>query len=304
MASIQSSVLGYWLRRRNYFGNGEFNPARLRMRLEEDTKALEIHPLVKVKPVRAGSVRSEWLIPPQAPADYALLYFHGGGWFMGSTRSCRSLVSHLAYSTQLRALSINYRLAPEHPFPAGLQDCISAYEWLQQQGFSARRIIVAGDSAGGNLALAMLLALKQAGNPLPACCVALSPITDLTLTGKSINANLNKDPILSSIKSKHLFDDYITVHDPHEPLISPLYGDLHGLPPLLIHVGGHEPLLDDAVRFAERARAAGVDVELAVWPQMFHTFQMFVDVLPEARKAVDHITNFICSRLESQPARK
>jgi monoterpene epsilon-lactone hydrolase len=295
MASIESSVLKYWLRRQNYFGNGEYNPTRLRKHLEDATQALETHPQVKVKPVRAGKIRAEWLIPPQAPADSALLYIHGGGWFMGSARAYRSLVSYLAYSSGVRALSINYRLAPEHPFPAGLQDCLAVYDWLLEQGYAAGRLAVVGDSSGANLALATLLALKHAGRPLPACCVAISPATDLALTGNSIRAYANRDPILSSIRSRRLIDEYLAGHDPLDPLVSPLYGDLQGLPPLLIHVSDREQLLDDAIRLDEYARSAGVDVQLVVWSQMFHVFQMFVDVLPEARRAVRQIGEFIKS---------
>jgi epsilon-lactone hydrolase len=297
MASFESSVLKFWLKRQNFFGSGEYAPAKQRRHMEKATRSLDPHPNVRLKLVRLGSVRAEWLLPPKAPGDRALLYIHGGGWFMGSARSYRSLVSHLAYTSGIRALSINYRLAPEHPFPAGLEDCISAYTWLLEQGYSASKIVVVGDSSGANLTLAMLLALKDRGIPQPAGAVAISPATDLALTGKTIRTHANRDPILSSIRSRQLIADYITDRDPHDPLISPLYGDLHGLPPMLIHVGDRELLLDDAIRFGKRAREAGVNAEVVVWPQMFHIFHMFVDLLPEARQAVGQIARFIQSRM-------
>lgn len=217
---------------------------------------------------------------------------------MGSARSFRSLASYLAHASGVRALSINYRLAPEHPFPQGLEDCIASYEWLLEQGYSASKIVVVGDSSGANLALAMLLALKDKHLPLPAGAVAISPATDLALTGETIRTHARRDPILSTIRSPQLIIDYITDHDPRDPLISPLYGDLRGLPPLLIHVGDRESLLDDAVRFGRRAKEAGVDVELVVWPQMFHIFHLFVEVLPEARQAVAQVARFINTRFD------
>jgi monoterpene epsilon-lactone hydrolase len=302
MASIQSHLLKYWLRRQNLFGDEVYNPQRSRMQMEQAAGIAKPKRKVQIVPVEAGSVPSEWLIPPGAPDDRAMLYIHGGAWFMGSTHTHRGLVSYLAYESGIRALSINYQLAPENPFPAGLDDCITAYEWLLQGGISAQKIIVAGDSAGGNLTLALLIALRDAGKPLPAGAVALSPATDLAYTGESMKTRAHLDPILPNLGPSNITKDYITNHDPHHPLISPLYADLHGLPPILIHVGDHETLLDDAVRFGERALAAGVDAKTVVWPEMFHVFQIFVPILPEARQAVGQIATFIRSRLDDQTA--
>jgi acetyl esterase/lipase len=297
MASIQSYLLKFWFRQQNLFGDEKYDPQRSRMRIEETARMSKPHRMVQVLPVDAGSVPSEWLIPQGASQDSALLYIHGGAWFMGSTKTHRAFVSYLAYESGIRALSINYRLAPENPFPAGLDDCIMAYEWLLHNGISPNKIVVAGDSAGGNLTLALLIALRDAGKPLPAGAVALSPATDLALTGESLKTRAHLDPVLSNIGSNSIIEDYITDHDAREPLISPLYADLSGLPPLLIHVGDHETLLDDAVRFGDHALASGVEATTVVWPNMFHVFQIFVPILPEARQAIAQIATFIRSRL-------
>lgn len=297
MASIQSLLVKSWIRRLSIFGSGKVDPQRLRARTEQAARFSRPHRNVQVVEVAAGGVPSELLIPAGAPQDHALLYIHGGAWFLGSARTYRGFVSGLAYASGTRALTIDYRLAPENPFPAGLDDCVTAYEWLLQIGISADKIVVAGDSAGGNLTLALLVALRDAGRPLPAGAVTLSPATDLAMTGESNKTCLHLDPYFSNMGPNNIIPDYITDHDPCNPLISPLYANLCGLPPLLMHVGDHEMLLDDTLRFASRARAAGVEVKMAVWPQMFHVFQMFAPFLPEARQANDQIAEFIGSRL-------
>jgi len=298
MASIQSYVIKYWFRHQKVFGSGDFDPQAIRARSDQVGFFARPRKNVKIVSVEAGVVPSEWLIPIAAPQDCSILYLHGGAWFMGSANTHRAFVSRLAYASGVQALVINYRLAPEFPFPAGLEDCVTAYEWLLQSGIAANRIIVAGDSAGGNLTLALLIALRDAGKPLPAGAVALSPATDLAFTGESLHTRLQLDPIFSGGGPSNIIQAYIASHDPHEPLISPLYGDLHGLPPLLIHVGDHEILLDDSVRFGEKALAAGVEATTVVWPEMFHVFHLFTPILPEARRAVRQIAAFIRSRLE------
>jgi len=298
MASVQSHILAYWLRRQKMFQLGEAGPLELRERIERASKIGIPHPNVKIIPVNAASVPSEWLVPPGAPPGRALLYVHGGAWFMGSTATHRGLVSRIAYQSKVRVLSVNYRLAPEHPFPAGLEDCETAYDWLQQIGIPAGKIILAGDSAGGNLILALLVKLSIAGKPLPAGAVALSPATDLTFSADSVASRIKIDPIFANMKPNTTIQDYITNHDPHEPLISPLYADLHDLPPILIHVGENEILLDDAVRFGQKARAAGVQAQVVIWPGMFHVFQVYAPILPEARRAVLQIAEFISSCLK------
>lgn len=297
MASIQSTIIKYWVRKLNLFDVENFEPQRLRERNEKMSSGARIHREVQVIPVQAESVMGEWLVPRAALSDRALLYFHGGAWFMGSTRTHRSLVSHLAFSSGVRALSIDYRLAPEHPFPAGLEDCIAAYEWLLDNGIAADKIVVAGDSAGGNLALSLLVALRDAGKPLPAGGIALSPVTDLTGASESHRSRAHLDPLFHTTGPISVVPAYIGHQDPCHPWISPLFADLSGLPPLLLHAGDHETLLDDTLRFGQRASEAGVEAKIVVWPGMFHVFQMFTPFLPEAREAVDQIAAFITLRL-------
>jgi monoterpene epsilon-lactone hydrolase len=297
MASIQSTILKFVIKQANFFGGKNIDPQRLRIRIEKMAGISKPPKKVQVVPVDAGSVPSEWLIPPHASQDRALMYIHGGAWFMGSTKTHRGFVAQLAYASGIRALSINYRLAPEHPFPAGLDDCITAYEWLLQNGFSANKIIVAGDSAGGNLTLALLIALRDSNKLLPAGAVAISPATDFTASGDSYKTRIHLDPFFSNMGTTSILDDYIKNHDPRHPLLSPLYADLSGLPPLLIHVGDHEILLDDAVAFGDKAVAAGVEAKTVVWPEMFHVFHMFGPFLPEAKRANAEIVDFINSEL-------
>jgi acetyl esterase/lipase len=227
-----------------------------------------------------------------------LLYLHGGAWMIGSPAMYRAFVSRLAFLTQTDALVIDYRLAPEHSVPAGLDDCLAAFEYLQERGIAPGKIVVAGDSAGANLTLALLVALRDRGLPLPAAAVAISPATDLTGGGGSYASRAKLDPFFGSKELGHVSQAYAVDHPLDAPLISPLLADLHGLPPLLIHVGDHEVLLDDSVRFAEKAQAAGVDVTLKVWPEMFHVFQIFEPLLPEARPANREIAEFIQRQLD------
>jgi acetyl esterase/lipase len=187
---------------------------------------------------------------------------------------------------------VDYRLAPEHPFPAALEDIQTAYRWLLQNGIPPRKIVVAGDSAGGNLALVLLLALREAGDPLPAAAVCLSPVTDLTGAVESRRTKAAVDPILRSGTSD-MVSSYVGKHDPRQPLLSPLYADLHGLPPILLHVGEDEILLDDSTRLAEHARAAGVNATVVVWSHMWHVFQAFAPLLPEARQSIEQMGQFV-----------
>ncbi|MCY3411022.1 MAG: alpha/beta hydrolase [Candidatus Heimdallarchaeota archaeon] len=219
----------------------------------------------------------------------------GGGWFMGSYISHRGMCSRLAKQARMKLLSINYRLAPEYPFPAGLDDCVKAYHWLQSQGYSSNQITVAGDSAGGNLTLALLLKFKAEGSDLPYSAVCFSPATDLTGSGTTYSTRRDKDPFFGNLTDSQVFDDYIGDNDRKNPLISPLFGSLDGLPPILIHVGEYEVLLDDSVRFVEKARQAGVNASLKVWPGQIHVFQAFSPLVPEARQSIREIAEFLNS---------
>jgi monoterpene epsilon-lactone hydrolase len=292
MASVQSHLIKFIFRRMNLFGGEDIDVARLRNRTDRMAGRLPAHREVSVSQVDVEGVPSEWLIPEDTPDDRALLYLHGGAWFLGSTNLYRSFVSNLAYWCHTKALVINYRLAPEHPFPAGLEDCITAFNSLVSSGIPPDKIVVAGDSAGGNLSLALLVALRDRGYPLPGAAVAISPATDLTGSGESHQNCADVDPVLGGQQGNNIIQWYAGEHKLDHPWISPLFADLHGLPPILLHVGEHEILLDDSTRFAERARNCGVDATLVVWPEMFHVFQIF-SFIPEAKKANRQISEFI-----------
>ena len=260
---------------------------------------------VKVIPIDVDGVSCEWLVPKAAPIDRVILYFHGGAWFMGSINSNRSMVSRLAFKSYSPALNVEYRLAPENPFPKGFDDCITSYRWLLKQGFDPKKIIIAGDSAGGNLTLATLIKLRDSGEPLPGGVVVISPATDISgelsrKEGSSYQTRAERDIYFSSIVKKpesnpfsRIIQAYITTHDPKHPYISPYHADLKGLPKLLMHVGDEEILLDDTLAFAEKARSAGVIVTEVVWPRMWHVFHMLTPYVPEANHALTLMADFI-----------
>lgn len=251
---------------------------------------------IRYQPVDADGVPAEWIESPDTDIG-GILYLHGGAYALGSIDTHREFAARLVRTTNIRSLVINYRLAPEHPHPAALEDAIAAYRWLLTQEFAPSQIALAGDSAGGGLALAALLALRDAGEPLPAGAVRISPWTDLALTGASMRSKAKVDHILDP-DSLEMYARYYAGDDEiTSPLISPLYANLTGLPPLLIQVGSDEILLDDAKQFTENARSAGVDVTLEIWDEMFHVFQL-VSFLPETRKAVRHIADYLGKNLK------
>lgn len=239
-------------------------------------------------PVDAGGVAAEWIEPPAMRPHGVLLYLHGGGWCVHLPVSYRRHALELARRSGLRVLLPDYRLAPEHPHPAALDDCLAAYRWLLGQGHAPAQIAVAGDSAGGNLTLALLMRLKREGLALPACAAVLSPLTDFCGLSSSIEFNARADVMFTFAATGLLRDPYVRDTPLTDPGISPLYGDWSGLPPLLFHASGSELLLCDTVRAAERARAAGVSVRERVWPGLPHVFHLF-RMLAEARDALDDI---------------
>ena len=254
--------------------------------------------------VSAGGVEGEWISPADAPLDKAILYFHGGGFRIGSVASHRDLIAQIAVASGCRVLAINYRLAPEHRFPAALDDALAAYGWMLGQGLTPGNVAFAGDSAGGNLVLAAMLALRERGLPLPIAAVLMSPWTDLAATGTSYVTRAEVDPIHQRPMILALAKNYLGGQgDPCDPLVSPLYADLAGLPPLFIQVGDRETVLDDSVMFADLARAAGVDVHLEVWDGMIHVFQMFGAELSEAHRAIASIAQFLNRHLHIKAER-
>ena len=252
-----------------------------------------------VEPVTTRGVPGEWIRPAGARTDAVLLYLHGGGYVIGSSRSHRHLAEAIARSAGVACLLPDYRLAPEHPFPAAVDDAVNAYRWLiEDRKIAPGRIAIAGDSAGGGLTVATLVAIRDAGLPLPAAGVSISPWTDLTCSAPSYEAKAASDPIVALENITVMAKTYLGAEDPRTPLASPLFADLRGLPPLLVHVGTEEVLLDDAARLAERARGAGVDVTYEAWEQMIHVWHWFLPWLDEAQAAVDKIGGFVRGRLK------
>ena len=247
---------------------------------------------VKTERVEAGGVPAEWVSVPETREEHVLLYVHGGGYVVGSLTTHRELVSRLARAAGARVLNVDYRLAPEHPFPAAVEDATAAYRWLLAQGVESGHVAVGGDSAGGGLTLATLLALRDAGDPLPAAGICLSPWTDLEGTGASAEPGAVDDPLVALEGLREMARQYARPDDMRHPHASPLYGDYAGIPPLLLQVGTREILLDDATRLAERARAAGVDVELEPWEGLIHVWQLFGPQVPEGIDAVRNIGGF------------
>jgi epsilon-lactone hydrolase len=244
-------------------------------------------------PVTAGGVPAEWIAPRGEPTTGVVLYLHGGSFLSGSIASHRTLAGNVALASRARVLLIDYRLAPEHPFPAGLDDAAAVYEWLLSQGTAPGQVLLAGDSAGGNLALSLLVRLRDLGRPLPAGAVCLSPNPDLTYSGESWAYNAKKDVMIEERKERQAVDVYLRGTDPRNPLASPSFADLRGLPPLLLQVGSYEVLRSDVERFAEKARQEGVQVSLEVWPGMQHEWQFTARILPEGRRAIARIGRFV-----------
>jgi monoterpene epsilon-lactone hydrolase len=248
---------------------------------------------VRCDSVDAGGVPAEWITTPGVVAERVIYYLHGGGYVMGSMNTHREMVSRLSRAANARVLIIDYRLAPENPFPAAVDDSIAAYHWLLSIGVAPTRLVIAGDSAGGGLTVATLVALRDAGEPLPQAGICLSPWVDLECLGESMATQAEIDPMVNRDSVLMLAKAYLGDTNPRTPLASPLYADLAGLPPLLIQVGTTEALLDDAKRLADRARAAGVDVILEPWDDMVHVWHAFAAILPEGQQAIDRIGKFV-----------
>ncbi|MBN1199193.1 MAG: alpha/beta hydrolase [Bacteroidales bacterium] len=255
-------------------------------------KGMIIHPNPLEK------IYAEWISLPESPDGKAILYFHGGGYVIGSPQSHRIHVSKIVSGTGIRAFLFDYRLAPEHPFPAALDDALKVYDHLLSIGLKPSDIVFMGDSAGGGLCLATLGTLKDAGKPLPSGAVALSPWTDLTCSAQSLKTNLKKDPMTWEGSCLVFSEYYCGGHDPVNPKISPLFDDLDGLPPLMIFAGEDEVMRDDAIRYAEKATQSGTEVSLTVGAGMFHCYPVMSPLFPEAKKAMGEICGFIRRRLD------
>ena len=252
-----------------------------------------------------NGIRAEWVCDPASHPDMRLLYLHGGGYILGDLDTTAPFAQCISKATGCAVLIIEYRLAPEHPYPHALEDAVGAFRWLRQHGpqgaHPAKRMCIAGDSAGGGLTLSTLLRLRDEKDRLPECAFTLSAITDLSLSGASLETRAEADPVLDADFLRYCAGAYAGGTDPTEPYLSPLFAETGGLPPLFMQVGEREILLDDTRRFAEKARAEGVDVTLDVWPEMFHAWQMFAPAVPEATEALDRVGRFVKDRLHTHP---
>ena len=252
-----------------------------------------------VEDIDANGVACRWLransVSIEVPAQRrVIMYLHGGGFKMGSPISHHDYMAHLSQACDATVFAVDYRLVPEHRFPAALEDCIASYKWLLDSGVAAENISIAGDSAGGCLVASMLLSLRDSNVPLPASGVMLSALTDLTVSGESYDTRSDADPIHQRVLIQALAKSYLQKEqDPKDPLVSPFFADLAGLPPLLLQVGDRETGLSDTVDFAAKAKAAGVETELSVWPEMIHFFQQFTQELTESAEATAEIATFV-----------
>ena len=290
MASLQVHLAVWftkWRVKRRLKGCRDYRAARSILR----PLPYKIPASVRITPANLNGIPGEWVESPNS-GDTVMLYLHGGGYFGCSAETHRPITVWFALHG-FRVFAPNYRLAPENPFPAAVDDAVAAYRGLLANGHSAQRLVIAGDSAGGGLALSLLLALRAAGTPLPAAAALFSPWTDLAATGESIRTNARRCAMFNGEDIGPSARYYLGTADPRNPLASPLYADLSGLPPLLIHVGADECLRDDSKRVAEKARAAGVPVELKIWPVVPHAWQLAHQILPEARQSLHETSEFL-----------
>jgi monoterpene epsilon-lactone hydrolase len=299
MQSMRSRIMIWLLRNRHLFKlqlrpdvvDESFSVEAFRANVDKATARMKMPAGVRTQPVQIDQMEAEWIVPDDAAPDKILLYIHGGGFISGSVFTHRMHVAKFALGSGLKSLVFNYRLAPEHPFPAAVEDCVAAYRWLLAQGYTPANIVVGGESAGATLTLSLLLALKEQGMALPAAAFSISPVTDLRCQADSFRTNAKKD--IAPMGSWDLWTGYyVADNDPMLPLLSPLMGDFTGAPPLLICVGSHEIHLDDCVNVAHKAEADGVDVTLRVWPGMVHAFPILAPWFPEATQAHAEICAF------------
>ena len=264
-----------------------------RLSYERIMSVLPMDDDIQTERVGVNGVPAEWIWAPESQEDRVILYLHGGGYLFGSARTHRVMLAHLARAAKARVLALDYRLAPEIPFPAPVEDSVSAYQWLLSKGIAPEKMAFSGDSAGGGLVIAALVALRAVGEPMPAAGVCISAWTDMESTGTSMTTNAETDPSVSKERLLRIAKVYLDGKDPRAPLASPIHADLTGLPPLLLQVGSIEVLLDDSTLLKTRANEAGVPVEMEVWEDMPHVWHHYAPILPEARKAISKIGDFV-----------
>src|SRR3984957_16975726 len=271
--------------------------AQMRLDADARAKAFPLPSDVSVRPVIANGVRAEWTSTPDADPSSAILYLHGGGYVICSLDSHRHLVAEVGRACGTRTLAIDYRLAPEHPFPAPVEDTVAAYRFLLASGLKPNRIALAGDSAGGGLVVGAMLAIREAGLPLPGCGWCISPWVDMEALGASYIDRAATDPTVQKATIELMAQRYLGGADPRHPHVAPIYGDLRGLPPLLIPVGGVATLLEASLSLARKAGAADVLVDLQIWPEMIHIWHIFFPMLSAGRRAIASGGTFVRNAL-------
>jgi acetyl esterase/lipase len=280
-----------WLVKRRF--RPETNLTRYRQRIERmDTRFIKLASDIHTTELYADNVSAHWVEVPESTSKRVILYLHGGGFCLRGPNLYRNFLARLCRQTQAKGLLLDYRLTPEHPYPAAMQDCLAGYRWLLHKGHDAKDIIIAGDSAGGCLSLVTVTQLRDAGEPQPACAALLSPATDMTVSGLSAITKEREDPFFYLQTLLLLKHHYLQGAFAGDPGVSPLYADFQGLPPLLFQTGSTELLLDDSLHAASKAKAAGVKVDLQVWQRMPHVFQLFT-WLPESHQALKEIGQFV-----------
>ncbi len=267
--------------------------AERRAGMDQNATTFPLDPSIKVEPVTANGVKAEWTTSPGADPKRVLLYVHGGGYVFGSILSHRHLVAEIGAQAGCRTLALDYRLAPEHPFPAPVEDTLAAYRFLLDQGVEPRHIAIAGDSAGGGLVVAALVAIRDAGLNQPACGWAISPWADMEALHETYDTLAAVDPMVGRATITEIARTYLAGADPRSPLAAPIYADLRGIAPLLIQVGAAETLLGDSLTLAGKAGAANVPVRLEIWPEMVHVWHLFHRMLGAGRRAVAEGSGYI-----------
>lgn len=271
--------------------------AERRARLDAVASVDGVAPDVAFERVTIGACEAEWSLAPGSDPGKVLLFFHGGGYCSGSIRSHRGMVSEMGRAAKVRTLALGYRLAPENPFPAALDDASAAFVFLLDRGHAASSVAIGGDSAGGGLSLALMIRQRDGGRPLPACAWLVSPWVDLEMTGATLDSKAAIDPLIHRDYLQQLAQNYLAGRDPRDPLVSPLHANLTGLPPVLLQVGSAETLLDDAIRIAGRLGDADVTTELQVWPRMIHAWHLWSARLSAGRAATASAAAFIAGYL-------
>ena len=306
MQSIRSKIFIWLIKNRHLFKmklkpeivDESFDVNKFRKDVNKATAKMKLSKDVESEVLKINDINAEWIIPNNPREDKVLLYIHGGGFISGSCKTHRMHVAKFAKGTQLKSLVFDYRLAPEYPFPAGLEDCIEIYNWLLEEGFKSKNIVIGGESAGGTLTLSLLLALKERGISLPKAAFSISPVTDLRCNARSFTYNAKND--IAPIGSWTVWTKlYIGENDPTLPLLSPQMGNLEGLPPLFICVGTHEIHLDDCINVAKKAKEHGVEVTLSKWENMVHAFPIMSPLFPEAKEAMKDICDFSVKHIEN-----